>query len=120
MATDLEEHNPADLEQSPEQVILDENIRQCFWTSWMANCVDMDHYVVGSSIDPVVLALPLPISEDAYRDGKPEYQGNLGQFVDDRGARATSGCSSAGSLKAELMKMVLSWLVLETNVCASQ
>ncbi|KAF2995616.1 hypothetical protein E8E14_002930 [Neopestalotiopsis sp. 37M] len=108
MATDEREEDIPDVE-SPGQLILHENIRRCFWTSWMANCVDSDHYVVGSSIDPVVLDLPLPISEEAYRNGEAEYQGNLAQFVEDRGARETTGCSTTISVKAELMKMVLTW-----------
>lgn len=52
MAMDLKNYDPPRRGRLSDHDTRCENIRRCFWTSWMSHCINSDHYVIGTSVDP--------------------------------------------------------------------
>lgn len=80
-----------------------ETVRRCMWATWNTNSISSDHYIVGTSSDPRILTMPLPISEAAY-NGKLEQP--LTTLADD--FRDDRACGNP-SVVAAMMRLILIW-----------
>ena len=85
-----------------------EKLRRLFWASWITNVINSDHYISGSAADTMVLAMPLPVSEDAYRLGTEEPLVSLSQSFA-KYQNMPSGDLGEPSIMSELIKILLLW-----------
>lgn len=79
------------------------------WATWNTSSISSDHYIVGTSSDPRILTMPLPISEAAY-NGKLEQP--ITTLSDDpRNDRAHRNAS----IVAAMMRLILIWYERQTT-----
>lgn len=86
-----------------------EAISRMFWAAWTQDCINADHYIVGSSLDPQLMRIELPASSKAFHSGVSEPQGRLGNDTSNLGSTPGSSDISNVSVMAEAMKLVLIW-----------
>jgi hypothetical protein len=83
--------------------------RRCFWACWIANSINSDNYVVGTSVDPQVLALPLPITDRDLHDDGSIAECTLAELMCDGIITSGVNIDARPSIMAELIKNVLLW-----------
>ena len=86
-----------------------ELIARMFWATWTQECINADHYIVGSSLDSQLMRIELPASDKAFYAGITESQGSLGDDASVSSGSPTSSDLSNASVMAETMKLVLIW-----------
>ena len=85
--------------------------RRCFWAVWITNCINSDHYTVGTSSNDRVMNLPLPANDSSFHQNIQEPPVTLSTVIDGGGRVAAEGQNSSPSVIAELVRLVLIWLV---------
>lgn len=86
-----------------------ENVRRCFWASWIGNTVNADHYIVGASADSRVLNMPLPISEQAFNKCLVEPSHSLTEFTNVVKAIPQEQSQPCRNVRSELIYLVWIW-----------
>lgn len=83
--------------------------RRTFWAAWVANLVNSDHYINGTSADTFVLHLPLPVSHEAFTQSRPEPVSTLADTLDMSKAAGDKPLSWSNNGLAEMLRLVLHW-----------
>nr|POF26027.1 hypothetical protein CFP56_22175 [Quercus suber] len=90
-----------------------ENVRRCFWSAWMMNCVVADHYITGSSADGHALALSLPMLESSYQNSIHDDRSTLAAAMTNFPSREKV---EVPSIMAEMMKMIWFWIRVQDYI----
>ena len=86
-----------------------ESRRRLFWATWLTNCINSEHYTVGTSVNDRILNLPLPEDESVFKNPQsPPPQANTLLLRDDSSAVQRRGTTS---VMAELVQLMRIWLV---------
>lgn len=87
-----------------------ERLRRCFWATWFTQSINGDHTVHGRSQNERVMNLPLPMSEEAYENALDEPVTTPSAVLNPE-ASVVPGSSTQPSVMAELMTLMMFWLV---------
>ena len=86
--------------------------RRCFWAAFTTNCVNADHYIIGTSNDTLILRIPLPISEASFSHMIQEPQTTLMDF---NGTKRPASRGGEPNMWSEVLKLILHWYVFNSN-----
>jgi hypothetical protein len=111
---DSEKTSPAHLECASESSgpssLVDEIRRRLFWATWITNCINSDHYLIGTSVNNRIVNLPLPMDDLTFR--RSGIQTPLSPI---RGPPKASeppsndASRSPPSIMAEIVKLMMLW-----------
>ncbi|OAA66929.1 Transcription factor [Niveomyces insectorum RCEF 264] len=95
-----------------------ETRRRLFWATWLTNCINSEHYTVGTSVNDLILSLPLPMDD-------MDFQKKIRRHGQDSGSICLGGSSSSStqpcvttSIMAELVRLMRIWAAVGDYVAA--
>lgn len=80
---------------------------RCFWAVWITNCINCQHYTIGTSVNEHIQNLPLP------SDDPSPLTSNNDQTQSVRGLSTPAEGLGVPSIMAELVKLMMIWCVLQ-------
>lgn len=91
----------------------DEIRRRCFWATWLTNCINSEHYTIGTSVNNRIMELPLPMDNFSFRNsvrGKLTTSRIACEEIE-TGALSHDRSQAPPSVMAELVKLMMIWQV---------
>ena len=87
----------------------DEIRRRLFWATWITNCINSDHYAIGTSVNNRIVNLPLPMDDLAFcRSSIPTPLSPI-RGPPKASERPSSDESRSPSIMAEIVKLMMLW-----------
>lgn len=83
--------------------------RRIFWATWLTNCINSEHYTVGTSVNDDILNLPLPADDLSFRDGVEVPPVTTRDALEQQKSQSPKASRSPPSIMAELVKLMMIW-----------
>jgi hypothetical protein len=83
--------------------------RRIFWATWLTNCINSEHYTVGTSVNDKILSLPLPVDDLSFHNGTQVPSMNTRKALELQKSQSHDAPESPPSIMAELVKLMMIW-----------
>jgi hypothetical protein len=83
--------------------------RRIFWATWLTNCINSEHYTVGTSVNDGILNLPLPADDLSFRNGVEVPPVTTRDALKQQKSQTHNPSRSPPSIMAELVQLMMIW-----------
>jgi hypothetical protein len=98
-------------EVSESSWLEDEIKRRCFWATWLTNCINSEHYTIGTSVNNRIMNLALPIDDLSFRTSIQVPLTTTRNSIEHIGRSIQDEPKAPPSVMAELVKLMMIWQV---------
>ena len=96
--------------EAPMPWVEQELRRRIFWATWLTNCINSEHYTVGTSVNDDILNFPLPADDLSFRNSVEVPPVTTRDALEQQKTQVSDRSRAPPSIMAELVKLMMIWL----------